>query len=112
MPTITPTLTSIGDGVVVAKWEGAAGSDTCLPISIPRYPDRTIQIIGDATSVALHGSMDNSTFVALSDWLGAAISLAGATDDITVVAENALYLKPVVTGGSDTDIYIVGTTHR
>ena len=110
MATISGTMDSQGEGIVVATWAGMAGGDVGSKMKLASFSDKTVQAIGDATGVAIQGSNDGTNWFALTDPSGTTIALAGATFDMALIRENPLYIRPSVTGGSDTDVIIVGYT--
>jgi hypothetical protein len=101
-----------GSGRVVITWATMADGDTGAVVKASQYPDKTVQATGDATTVALQGSNDGTNWFALTDPSGMEIGLAGATFDLAMVRENPLYIRPSCTGGSDTDVVVVGQTER
>ena len=88
------------------KWQGYAWTavteaDTCAPVKIEpamfAYSVQAAGTFGGAT-VALHGSLDGTNYVALKDASGTAIAMTAA--GIASGGQLALYLKPAATGGS------------
>lgn len=107
MAVITPTVVIDNFGVCIVTWAAMAGADTGAPVRMAQYSDKTAQVIGDATTVAIEGSNDGSTFSPLTDTAGAAIALAGATDDVETILQNPLYIRPNVTGGASSTVIVV-----
>jgi hypothetical protein len=101
-----------GSGRVIITWATMADGDTGVMVKSSHYPDKTVQAIGDATTVALEGSNDGTNWFALTDPSGMEIGLVGSTFDLAMVRENPLYIRPSCTGGSDTDVIVVGQTER
>lgn len=114
MATIDEVQATKGDGTVVVTWEALNAGDDGSPVLLSAYPDKTAQAIGDATSVAIQGSMDGTNWFALDDPQGTTIALAGATNDMAAISQNPLYIRPVATGGTDTDVILlaVHTNYR
>lgn len=101
-------------GVVKVSWIGAAGSgtDTCQPVDLSAYPDKTIQAVGDSTDVAITGSNDGTNYVDLTDPSGTAIALDSSNKELAVIRENPALVQPVITGGSSTSVYIIAAGGR
>lgn len=97
--------------VPVIKWVGAKSSDTLIPVAIGGKSAITGGIQGSSTgwsstSLALHGSIDGVTYVALKDTGGTAIAIT--TNGLSMFSTPAVWLKPVLTGGSGAiDITVV-----
>lgn len=90
-----------------AEWDALAAGDVGSPVNMADFPHKTVQAIGDATSVALQGSNDGTTWTALNDSAGTAIALTTGT--FAVVLEAPLYIRPSATGGTSTKVIVVGT---
>jgi|GEM_PF-5969215 len=96
-------------------WAGATNGgspDTFNPVKIDRTPYSIgIQASGTysgSASIALHGSLDGTNFVALDDLDGTAIALTAV--GIKMTRQAVLHVKPVMTGGdgsADIDLSIV-----
>ena len=99
---------SVAGEVATAVWAAGAGGDTGKPVRMAAYPDKTAQVAGDATGVAIQGSHDGTNWFALTDPAGETIDLAGATFDMVLVRENPLYIRPSITGGTSTVVIVVG----
>lgn len=91
--------------VAVAKWVLASG-DTGQPVAMADYPDRTVQSIGAGSTVTVEGSNDLTTWTALNDNAGTAISLSSG--GFAVILENPLYIRAKATGAGAT-VIIVGS---
>ena len=95
----------------VYLWETITAGDTCEPLPVHDFDDLTIYVTGtfDSNTISLQGcATKTGTYVALRDVLTAAaiaIDAAGAG----LVAEGALFVKPVNTSGTtiDIDVYLV-----
>ena len=104
MATIVPTTTLIGsqDGSIKkVVWTLVNNGDTCSPVSLPGYADKSIQVAGtfDSASVALHGSNDDTNFAALNMPNSSAIAITAAA--IKAVLENTSQIKPVISSASN-----------
>lgn len=94
-------------------WEGATNGgtpDTFTPVLIERVPySITVQAsgtFGASAAIALHGSLDDTNYVALNDRAGTAISLTAA--GLASAGDAVKYIKPVLTDGDgSTDIDVV-----
>lgn len=89
------------------KWTGVTEADTFAPVRLDRPINAyTIQVSGTfgGSTVALHGSLDASTFAAMKDANGVAIGLtaAGLATGGTLV----LALKPVASGGTSASLTV------
>ena len=105
---VKPVTLSVNEkGVAVADWQNMAGGDTGSPVSMPDYPEIVAQAVGDATNVFIEGSNDGTNWKQLKDQAGATIDLQ--TLEVAVVLENTLYMRPTATGGTSTDVTLVGS---
>jgi hypothetical protein len=102
MATVTGTIDRQAN-VATAKWVLASG-DTGKPVAMADYPDRTVQAIGTGTTVTIEGSNDLSTWKALNDTTGTAISLSSG--DFAVILENPQYIRPVAASAGATVILV------
>ena len=110
MATINPTRTTIfpgsgrGDGSVVRLiWTPVTSADSCAPVCMPEYADKSVQALGTfgSASVALNGSNDGGvTYAALRDPGGTTFALTSA--GIKAVLENTEWVQPSITGGDGT----------
>lgn len=107
MAVIKPTTKDVsqkGDGsCYLVTWTAvtSASSDTCAAVSFPQYPDRSIQVSGTfgGASVAVQGSNDGTNFCSLFDPSSTVIAIVAATA-MKAVLENAVFIRPLVTGGT------------
>ena len=111
MPVITSSIVMVGppDGVPSVRWTGIAAGDTCTPYLVRnRYGFvGSIQISGTfgGATVTLEQSNDGVTYFPATDTLGSAISAtAGEMSEMSLAA---VYLKPVITGGSGGSISVI-----
>lgn len=105
-------LTRPSNGSLLATWVAGTAGDTGTPVRFLGYPDKTVQVVGNATSVAIQGSMDGTAWFPLTDGGGETIALAGATNDMAIVKENPIFIRPVITGGTSTVVYVLGSSER
>lgn len=107
MAVITPTLYIREDGVAIAQWSGITENDTCDPVDMARFPDRTVQAFGDfgGGAVALMGGHDAAELGQLTDNAGTDINMTDNTP--VVVAQNPLYTAPDTPDGTSVDLTIV-----
>lgn len=103
MAVVTPTLTYYPRGqsnTVVAVWANMANGDTGGPVELPEFPDKSFQTGGTFSvggSVTIEGSNDGSTYIALTDPQGNAITKTAAA--LEVAEESTRYTRPNVTAG-------------
>lgn len=95
----------------VYLWETVTAGDTCEALPVHDYDDITIYVTGtfDSASVGLSGCpIKAGTYAALRDMLTAS-DIAITSAGVGLVAEGAMFVKGVVTGGTtvDLDIYVV-----
>lgn len=111
MVAITPTKTEKAPRWLTTTWAGVAPGDTCVPVKVDQalfaYSVQASGTFGSAT-VALHGSLDGTNYVALADASGTAIGLTAA--GLASGGQLALYLKPVLSGGSGSAVNITVMT--
>lgn len=97
-----------GDGVRLVTWADASTADTIFYWKIPETMGAmaNVQVVGTfgGATVTLAGSNDKTNWVTLKDLAGDDISLtASGMVDFTTAA---LFVKPVVSGGSGDDVTI------
>ena len=103
MATVSPALAQVENGPVQSvTWADMATGDTIEAVQLSRESAlaASIQISGTfgGATVGLSASNDGSTYVALEDTSGDAISATAAA--MFEVSTGALYLKPTISGGS------------
>lgn len=114
MAVIKPVITAIGNGdgsTYRIIWSGVTESDTCAPVAMSGYADKSIQVFGTfgGGSVALQGSNDSgTTYAPLNDAGGTVIAITSAK--IKSVLENTEWMKPVISGGSSQSLSIAMVT--
>jgi len=109
MSTINPTLTIQNDGVMVCTWASITENDTGRGAQMARFPDRTVQAIGDFTTsgaISMEGSNDGTNWGALHDPTGAAIVLTALTQ-IALIVENPLYVRPRASAGTAVSMTVI-----
>lgn len=102
MATVTPTYTSLGkvddDKVVLVTWALTTANADGGPIAWSEYADRSVMITASAwggATCALEGSNDGTTWVALADPQGTAISKNA--NAIEAVLELTRFVRPNLT---------------
>ena len=92
-------------------WEGATSGDTFQSVRVDRRPWAAYFQITDADawsaspSVAIHGSIDGTTFYALQNYANEAIAVTA--NGMVALSAAPLYIKPVLSSGdAGTDIDI------
>lgn len=84
-------------------WALLANGDTGSPVEGVDFADRTVQIggtFGVGGSVTLEGSNDGTTYFALTDPQGNAVTKTAA--GLEVLEESPRYIRPNVTAGDGT----------
>ena len=104
MAVISFTRTSQEDRRVLVTWETVTDSDTCEGFPLPAEPEVSVMFTGDFAggAIALEGSMDDTTDVALTDTTGTAI--APTADAVLLVGPHTLYIRPATPDGAGADI--------
>ena len=100
--TVTPAPNGNTNGQLVV-WAALANGDTGSPMEGVDFADRTVQIggtFGAGGSVTLEGSNDGTTYFALTDPQGNAITKTTAA--LEVIEEGPRYIRPNVTAGDGT----------
>lgn len=103
----TKALTlSIGGGSLRATWATLSTGDVGAVLGADGYNDKTVTIVGTATTFALQGSNDNSNWFTLHDIdMTTEITATG----IYTIKENPVWIRPNLTTGSvDVVITCVG----
>lgn len=103
MATIDPTVEQFGTSSVRVTWPHVKNGDTCNPVNLGIYSDRSIQVVGTfgvGGTVQVHGSNDASNFAQLSDLRGTAFAIT--TAKIEQIEDVTYALKPVVSAGDGT----------
>jgi hypothetical protein len=96
------TLVEGGYGVQIASWADLDAGDSGKPVALAGWPDKTIQVIG-GTTVDLQGSNDGgTTWVAISEPDGTA--LTGVGPGMYVIRDNPLLLRPNNVAGSNMSV--------
>lgn len=107
-------VVSIVGGVPVVKWTGVSTStDTPLKFTVLEGSIASVLIGGTfgAATAKLQFSNDGTTWTDLKDSAGATVS-ATATAQFQQVGIYAVYIKPVVSGGSGDNIDFTVTLRR
>lgn len=107
MAVISFTKPDTGTFHRVYSWASVTEADTFAPVKLDKSINAiTIQAsgtVGGAT-LALHGSLDGTNYVALKDADGTAIALTAA--GLASARDLVVYLKPVATGGSSQSLTV------
>lgn len=100
MSVIIPTIEAIKQNVLLVTWAGIEGGDSCLPVALSNFTDKTLTVEGTVTTFAMQGSNLQSfanprtlNDVALSP---SAITAAG----VYTIKEVPLLMAPLLTTGS------------
>lgn len=92
----------------LVSWAALANGDTGAPVELPAFPIRTVQILGAfgvGGSVTLEGSNAGTTYTALTDTQGNAVTKTAAA--IEAVQDFPKYTRPNVTAGDGTTALLV-----
>ncbi len=104
---MTPvTITEHPAQSVMATWANMATNDDGAPIDYVGHADRTVQVFGTfgGATVTLQGSLDKTNWATLNDVQGNAIEITAGK--IEAVTELPLWIRPLVTGGTGTDVTV------
>lgn len=110
MATVTPTRQDVspsGDGsAILITWTPVDTGDTCVAVSLPKHNDVSVQGIGtfSGSTLTVEGSNDGTNFIGLRDPTQTAISMTAA--DIRAILEHTRYVRPVLAGGSASDLTV------
>lgn len=88
--------------IALTSWSGVAAGDSCTPIRLGVYSDRTVQVEGTfgGATVAIQGSNDDVHYHTLTDPQGNALSFSAG--GLETVMELPYFLKPTVSAGDGT----------
>lgn len=107
MPAIDPTYL-LTTGVVQTQWVAASTANTPNALLIKNNAGRkaSVQVTGTfgGATVAIQGSNDGTNYVTLKDITNTAMS--GLTAAYYEFETSALYIKPLITGGTGDSITI------
>jgi hypothetical protein len=107
MATKAATVTLNRESIIVT-WAALNAGDDGQPVDLSRSADRTAQVVGDATTVAIQGSPDGTNWSGgLKDINGTVIAMAGATKDAATIAQATKFIRPVATGGTSTVVTVI-----
>jgi hypothetical protein len=107
-------VVSIVAGVPVVKWTGVSTStDTPLKLTVAEGSIASVLISGTfgSATAKLQFSNDGTTWTDLKDSAGTALSVTSTTQ-FQQVGVYAVYIKPVVSGGSGDNIDFTVTLRR
>lgn len=89
-------------GIAIIQWPDVTSADTCAPVELCKYSDRSFQLsgtLGPAT-ISLDGSLTGDVYETLLDHNGVPVSLdCNGVRQLSVLTR---YAKPVVTGADGT----------
>lgn len=100
MATITPTITSLTNGIASITWAAQTDADTATAFDNFGFRRGAVQFDGTfgGATIVLQGSNDGSTFSTLDDVAGVAISATAA--GIFDFNGHCRYIRPLVTAGT------------
>jgi hypothetical protein len=111
-------VTDIGEqdrSVRQYTWTLTSADPTGLPIELPEWLDRTMQMSGTwgTATGAVQGSNDNATYFALNNAAGATTLGSKVADFLATVIEGPRYMRPnLTTPGAGATITAVLTVRR
>lgn len=106
MATVSPTPTKLPGGQTVWTWSSVTESDTFEALQLSNSQTASWIIGGTfgGATVVIQGSADDSTYVAIDDALGTAVSVTSAAAVET--NSNLPYFKPVASGGTSQSLTV------
>ena len=106
MADITPTVRQISPSIRSITWSAVTSADPGVAFQAPYAMSAVAAVQIDGTfggaTVTLAGSNDDVTYFTLKDLSGNDVSATAAA--LVDLSTAALYIKPVVTGGTAEDI--------
>jgi len=110
MANVVPTISSIAfpAGAVAVTWTPIGDSDTCINYMAPGMDCVSVQATGTfgGASVALQGSNDGTNFAGMTG-KGGTSAIAITSAGMKAPNENAIYYRPVSSGGSSSSLTVV-----
>lgn len=91
------TTTYPGRGLILCSWAALTGGENGNSADMAHWPDKTVQVSGTFTSVTIQGSNDKTNWIVLNDPQG--VDLVLTAPGMAQIAENPLYIRPVIVGG-------------
>lgn len=108
MAIIDPEITDGEGRTVIVRWALGPG-DTGRPVRYGGAADRTVQIIGTfgGATVSMEGTLEDTatTWMPLTDAQGNAIS--ATANALEAITELVRQIRPVVTGGTGTNVTVL-----
>jgi hypothetical protein len=95
------TLKTHKEKTLIYTWASVTNADTCAPVEMPSFADRSIQIagtFGPIGDVRVEGSNDGSNYAYLTNPTG--VGIAFTEPGIQQVVEVVRWLRPAVVGGN------------
>ena len=108
MATKTFTQAVNPDGVCITTWASVTEADTGAGAGLARFPDRTVQVIGDFTTsgaITMEGSNDGTNWGTLHDQTGTTLVITDMTPRL--IAENTLQVRPRATAGTAVSMTVI-----
>lgn len=105
MASIVPTMSGPDNmGVITITWEAISNTNQDgVAVRVPSHMDKTVTFTGTfGGTIALQGSNDGTNYMTLSDHAGTDITATAV--GIALVAENPLFVKPIQTVATLTDV--------
>lgn len=95
------TLKTHKEKTVIYTWSNVTNVDTCSPVEMPSFADRSVQVFGTfgpVGDVRVEGSNDGTNYAYLTKPTGEGIAFTEA--GIQQVVEVVRWLRPNVVGGN------------
>ena len=98
--------------VAITTWSDVAAGDTCEPIRLGVWSDRTVQVGGTfgGATVSIQGSNDDIEYFTLTDPQGNPLTFAAA--GLEAIIELPAFLRPTITGGDGASVKVIVSGRR
>jgi len=96
-------------GCTRMQYRNIKAGDTCIPVNLARYTDRSVQVTGtyDGATIEIQGTCENDTnYAVLTDSGGLDLRYTSGVKS-KFITEGTPFIKPVISGGTvDTDLTV------
>lgn len=115
MATVAPTITRLGDNVVILDYLLTNADSDGAPFKAKHfgdYSDRNVAVYGTfgGATITVQGSGDSASWTGLTDAGSVAISLGAAGTE--TINETTPFTRPLLTGGAGSSVHVVFTIRR
>lgn len=89
-------------GCTRMQYQNVKAGDTCVPVNLARYTDRSVQVTGtyDGATVEIHGTCENdANYAILTDSGGLDLRYTSGLRS-KFITEGTPFIKPVISGGT------------